>query len=72
MACFLGTQMLNAAVTRAPGTVIGFTAGKLAERAVPPASWTNFFATASAMGRAYAWRRYYDKAIEAAGRRATA
>jgi hypothetical protein len=68
MACVLGTQMVSTAVTYAPGTVLDFTEGRLAERAVPPLAWRNFVTTASAMARSFAWRRYYDKTIEAAGR----
>ena len=68
MACYVGTGMVNAAVTRAPGTVLGFTAGKLTERAVPRRNWRNAVATASAMARSFAWRRHYDKTIQAADR----
>jgi len=70
MACYMGTEMVNRAVTWSPGTVLGFTGGKLAERAVPRRNWRNIVATASAMARAFAWRRHYDKAIQAAGREA--
>jgi hypothetical protein len=63
MACGLGMQMLNAAVTHLPGTVMGFTAGKLTDRAVPRAGWRNVATTASAMARSFAWRRYYQKTI---------
>jgi hypothetical protein len=66
MACFLATQMVSAAVMRSPGTIVGFTAGNLAERAVPRLGWANATATAAAMARSFAWRRYYDKAIQAA------
>lgn len=66
MACFLATQMVSAAVMRRPGTVVDFTDGKLAERAVPVRAWRDFVTTAAAMARAFAWRRYYDKTIEAA------
>ncbi len=68
MACFLGTQMVSVAVTRAHGTVVGFTATKLAERAVPPPGWKNFVTTTVAMARSFAWRRHYDRTIQAAGR----
>jgi hypothetical protein len=68
MACVLGTQMVSAAVMHAPGTVVGFTAGRLADRAVPRRDWRNVAATASAMARSFAWRRHYDKVIQAADR----
>lgn len=67
MACYVGTEMVNAAVTRAPGTVLGFTGGKLAERAVPRWDWRNVVAITSAMARSFAWRRHYHKVIQAAG-----
>jgi hypothetical protein len=68
MACYLGTQMVNAAVLHAPGTVIGFTAGRLAERAVPPPNLRNFTAIAAATARSFAWRRHYDKTIKGTDR----
>lgn len=68
MACVLGTQMVSTAVTHAPGAILDFTAGRLAERVVPPLAWRNFVTTASAMARSFAWRRHYDKTIEAVDR----
>jgi hypothetical protein len=64
-ACVLGTRMVNCAVVFLPGTVVGFTEGKLTARTSSRHGWRDVVTAASCMVRAFAWRRYYDEAIRA-------
>ena len=65
MACVMGTRMVSSAVVFLPGTVVGFTEGKLTARSSPRHGWRDVVTGASCMARAFAWRRYFDKAIGA-------
>jgi hypothetical protein len=65
MACVLGSRMVSTAVVFLPGTVVGFTEGKLTVRASPRHGWRDVVTAAFCTTRALAWRRYYDKAIRA-------
>lgn len=68
MACVLATQMVSSAVTFLPGTVIGYTEGKLTARAETPRSWRDLMTGAASMARAIAWQRHFDKTIRAIDR----
>lgn len=68
MACVLGMQIVRSAVAFRPGTVVGFTDGRLAARAEPRRSWRDLVTVGSYMARSIAWQLQFGKTIRALAR----
>jgi hypothetical protein len=68
MACVLGTQIVRSAVAFRPGTVVGFTDGRLAARAKPQRSWRDLVTGGSCMARSIAWQLQFGNTIRALAR----